>query len=770
MNSCLTEECLRSLLTADMPAQQLEECERHIAECTSCRERLDALAGSISPSTVAESQQDDPSGRLAAAINQLHQVQPTTVVQMPTADTHAASPTLADFSFLDSCDEPECIGRLGKYLIRRVIGRGGMGGVFVGFDTSLNREVAIKIPSASAIATDEAHQRFLRESRAIAALKHDNIVTVYAAEDINGTPALVMELVSGRSLAQILTDRTKLDWTTVARIGAEVAAALEAAHERGIVHRDIKPGNILIEDATQRAKVTDFGLAKSEAEAPLTARGLLAGTPEYMAPEQAQEANTGPLTDLFSLGTVLYHACSGTSPFQAKTALASLSRVTQVTPPKLSEVEREIPKWFSDGVARLMSKDPAARPQSAAEARAQLEDRSSLQPPPVQSAGKRIVASVVGIAILIVVLLVGRSLWFGDDRDDSDRKNRPVAGGPFTVSGRKASYLTLASAIDAADDQAVIEVRGDGPFQVQGFDLGDRSLTIRAAPDAHPVFVPDATNSAADRPFLQTDAHLTLDGIELRWPMNVERAANMTARIRSSPVGARGNLVVSRCVITTNKSNCCVASSGTLDIDSSRLGTANGPCVMWLSNDDTSLRIVNSILYGRRSAIMLNGPTESRDAPACKVTLRRNWLGTTHGMTLVIDMPMRRFEIKAQQNVVDANCLVLMTIGRSNPIPKLGAQGKRMLARRRLAWAGDQNGFRTGLCYLGAGFPNQFEPSEQLIASLEDWDFFWMAQSGSREADMAERSDNDSLPIRALADPSSLDAGPDWNTVGPGPK
>ena len=149
----------------------------------------------------------------------------------------------------------------------------------------------------------------MREARAIAAVKHDNIVTVHAAEQAGDSLLLVMELIEGESLARRLSVEQRLPCQEVVRIGSEVAAALEAAHARGIVHRDIKPGNILLENTTGRVKVTDFGLAKASSDPGVTTTGVLAGTPEYMSPEQATEGTVSPLSDLFSLGTVLYHAC-----------------------------------------------------------------------------------------------------------------------------------------------------------------------------------------------------------------------------------------------------------------------------------------------------------------------------------------------------------------------------------------------------------------------------------------------------------------------------
>jgi serine/threonine protein kinase/formylglycine-generating enzyme required for sulfatase activity len=279
-----------------------------------------------------------------------------------------------DLSFLSPPTKPDTLGRLGHYEIQSVLGRGGFGIVFKAFDEVLHRVVAIKMMSATIAATSPARKRFLREARAAAAVRHENVVQVYGVEE-SPIPYLVMEFVPGKTLQQILDESGPLEAKDLLRIGADVARGLAAAHEKGLIHRDIKPGNILVEPGPDaRAKLTDFGLARAADDASLTQSGIVAGTPMYMAPEQARGEEMDHRADLFSLGSVLYVAASGRPPFRAATSMAVLQRVAEESARPIREIIPEVPKWLCDVIARLHEKDPAKRFRSAREVADLLTD------------------------------------------------------------------------------------------------------------------------------------------------------------------------------------------------------------------------------------------------------------------------------------------------------------------------------------------------------------------------------------------------------------
>jgi serine/threonine protein kinase len=242
------------------------------------------------------------------------------------AATDLTARTACDFllDFLAPSDKPGSLGRLDHYEVDEVIGHGGIGVVLQAFDERLHRVVAIKVIAAQLATSAIARRRFTREAQAAAAVSHDHIVTIHAVEEADGLPYLVMQYVDGMSLQDRLDGDGPLRLAEILRIGVQTAAGLAAAHAQGLVHRDIKPANILLENGVERVKITDFGLARAVDDASFVQSGVVAGTPQYMSPEQAEGKAVDVRTDLFSLGSVLYAMCTGRAPFRASGAFVVL--------------------------------------------------------------------------------------------------------------------------------------------------------------------------------------------------------------------------------------------------------------------------------------------------------------------------------------------------------------------------------------------------------------------------------------------------------------
>jgi hypothetical protein len=258
------------------------------------------------------------------------------------------------------------IGRLAHYEVAEVLARGGFGIVLKAFDEKLHRVVAIKVLGPQLVGSGTARKRFLREARAAAAVRHDHVVAIHAVDD-HPVPYLVMDYIGGLSLQEKLERDGPLPVPEIVRIGVEVAEGLAAAHRHGLVHRDIKPGNILLEDGVGRVRLTDFGLARAVDDASATQSGVIAGTPMYMAPEQARGEAVDQRSDLFSLGSVLYAMCTGRPPFRASSTLAVLKRVCEDEPRPIRELNPEIPEWLCSVITRLQTKAPPGRYGSARE-------------------------------------------------------------------------------------------------------------------------------------------------------------------------------------------------------------------------------------------------------------------------------------------------------------------------------------------------------------------------------------------------------------------
>ncbi len=366
---CPGIESWQALFRDDLPPDERDRCERHLESCARCQERLDhaeefAEALRMRARRVGDPTLVPPDPACGALLERLHGVRST---------IRTAPGEPADLYFLRPSERPGVLGLLGNYEVLEVVGQGGMGVVLKAFDPALNRFVAIKVMAAALAGSATARRRFTREAQAAAAVSHDHVVPVHGVSEAGGLPYLVMQYVAGESLQDRIDQTGPLPVEDVVRIGLQTASGLAAAHAQGLIHRDIKPANLLLEDGVARVKITDFGLARMTDDAGLTQAGVVAGTPEYMAPEQARGETVDHRADLYSLGSVLYACCTGVPPFRASTPLAVLRQVNDEEPVPIRTRNADVPAWLEGLVTRLMAKDPAERVETAAEVAALLE-------------------------------------------------------------------------------------------------------------------------------------------------------------------------------------------------------------------------------------------------------------------------------------------------------------------------------------------------------------------------------------------------------------
>jgi tetratricopeptide (TPR) repeat protein/predicted Ser/Thr protein kinase len=273
---------------------------------------------------------------------------------------------------------------LGHYRILRPLGKGGMGEVFAAEDTKLGRTVALKVLPPELSQDPDRRQRFEREARAVAALNHPHIVTIYSVEEADGVPFLTMELIEGRPLSELIPPQG-LPLERFLQLAVPLADAVSAAHQRGIVHRDLKPANVMVTD-DGRLKVLDFGLARLKEVNPggegvsslptreQTGDGRIVGTAAYMSPEQAEGKPVDARSDVFSLGILLYEMTTGRRPFRGETSVATLSSILKDTPAPVGDLRPELPSEAGRIIRRCLEKDPARRMQTALDLRNELED------------------------------------------------------------------------------------------------------------------------------------------------------------------------------------------------------------------------------------------------------------------------------------------------------------------------------------------------------------------------------------------------------------
>ncbi|MDX1964167.1 MAG: serine/threonine-protein kinase [Pirellulales bacterium] len=429
------DRALELLVHGAESSPDFQQAAAHVEDCPLCQERLDQLTGSAEfMPLVREMLSGTDITQLNVGNVSVPGGDPSSshVYLWPTgdrpifADEPAESESTPTLEFLSPPSHPEMLGRLGRYEIEKVIGSGGMGVVLKAFDTELHRPVAIKVLARHLAHSGAARARFAREAKAAAAVVHEHVVAIHTVETAPRTrentrdvPFLVMQFIAGESLQARVERNGPLTVKEILRIGAQAAAGLAAAHEQGLVHRDIKPANILLENGVERVLLTDFGLARTVDDASLTNTGIVAGTPHYMSPEQANGDATDQRTDLFSLGAVLYFMATGRPPFRAERAMGVLHRIVHDRQRPVWQINPEIPDELSDLIDNLLEKRPARRIPSAVEARsrllAQLESAQNPRRPWLRAARqylRRQQRALVGSAALAACLLIVAAWWW----------------------------------------------------------------------------------------------------------------------------------------------------------------------------------------------------------------------------------------------------------------------------------------------------------------------------------------------------------------------
>ncbi|MBI1324572.1 protein kinase [bacterium] len=344
---CMSLEDLRDFTQGTMPAYRIDAVEEHLATCDFCLHAVESSVG-----------QDPWSSEMESALRDAPTIDGSD-------DPYECQNQSALLALLGPTDNPDMIGRIGIYEIVGILGRGGMGVVFKAFDAGLNRFVAIKMLLPQMAASPAARARFRREGQAAAAVVDEHVLPIHAVDEWRGVPYLVTRYVRGTTLQRRLDEHGPLRLQEILRIALQSAHGLAAAHAQGLVHRDIKPSNILLEGSVDRAILADFGLARAVDDASMTRSGVLAGTPQYMSPEQVRGEPIDQRSDLFSLGSAIYAMCTGRPPFRAETSYAVMRRITDDDPTPIREIDPELPDWLERLVAWLMEKAPDDRPESA---------------------------------------------------------------------------------------------------------------------------------------------------------------------------------------------------------------------------------------------------------------------------------------------------------------------------------------------------------------------------------------------------------------------
>ena len=459
-------DLLKRSLSDRLSEVQEEVLAQHLEDCDACQKQLDSLAsGDDSWLKIESALRNETTGQHEAAGPRTTLI-PVSLAAVDRLHSIGVEIETSDFAvdFLEPSENEDALGTLNNIEIRSIIGHGGNGIVLKGFQKELNRLVAVKVMAPQLATSAAARKRFAREAQATAAIVHPNVMPILTVHSEGQLPYLVMPYVDCESLQDRIDREGCLPLLDILRIGHQIAKGLAAAHAQGLVHRDVKPANILLEKSIDRVMLTDFGLARAVDDGTLTRPGLIAGTPQYMSPEQAQGNAVDTRSDLFSLGSVLYAMCTGRAPFRAETTYGILKRVIDEQPLPMAPLNSELPTWLTGYVRQLMAKSAASRTETADNISTTLErcvahvqqPQANSLPEAVQAfaskSKKRLKWWILGIALL-GLLAVGWKLWLPVDGGNADSLGSPgISSEPSGGSSGYSSEGDQPNALPAAVD------------------------------------------------------------------------------------------------------------------------------------------------------------------------------------------------------------------------------------------------------------------------------------------------------------------------------
>ncbi len=642
---------------------------------------------------------------------------------------------------------------MGHYRLVEWLGAGGMGSVYKAEHRLMKRIVALKIlgdvrrrntVELCPNVMRQAMARCRREVEAAAHLSHPNIVAAFDAVRARGELVLVMEYVAGVDFGRLIAQAGPLPTALACEAVRQAALALQYAHDRGLLHCDVKPSNLLLvhppvvkwdadilrslTDGRQptQIKLLDLGLARRMDDSKEPSENELDGTPDYLAPERGHGEPVDGRADLYSLGCTFYHLLTGQPPFPGGDWAEKLLRHRLDSPVPIQTLRPDLPAKIALVVARLMARDPADRYASAAEAATALEAYREAEPLRVPAPRRARAATIplkrlrsgLALAMLLVGALLGGAAWCALPPPQRP-KAAPLSAAfrPFVVEGKPGGFASLAEAVAAAGDGAIVNIRGAGPYSTPPLTWHGRSLTLRAAADCRPCLEIKSPTSDPWETLLTTDRDLTLQGIDLRSPPDrsgrgaggrlicCERADLHLTDCRLAAVGGAG--VVHR-------------NGGLLSLDGCRVETRGTPISVEVGEKSTcQVRIVNTVLEARApsSAGLALWSSAIGQPTTVEVELTNDTFRASRAVALTA-LPAS-LHVTASSNEFFFGDGLLACAGFAD----------RQTWRRTTTWDGGENRFH------GSGIWLTFDGRPTEVNGLAAWTALWRgAERGSRAA------------------------------------
>jgi hypothetical protein len=517
-----------------------------------------------------------------------------------------------------------------------------------------------------------------------------------------------MQFAVGETLEAMINRRGRLSPEEAARIGAAVARGLAAAHDRGIIHRDVKPANIIVDESAGSVRLTDFGLAKHFGGASISIDGTVAGTPAFMSPEQARGETLDGRSDLFSLGATLFSAVAGRLPFNGDTSDVVLHRIKHDPAPELATIDPSCPIWLSNVVARLLEKKIDRRMASAVETAELLANAAS--PTRIRSTGlgwfgrfaerrslTTVATAIAALALLAPMISLGIRYFIPNARKDSEVGDERSAG--FSIVGRSERFASLGEAVERAADGDVIELFGSGRLAEKKTQIRGKKLTIRGAAGSRVTI----TSADKDAQWIDTDSNLSLVGLNVEWKIDLVRLEANQPVGAMSVIAAVGcdSLSIERCEIAAGRYAFGVMSTAK-EIRISNCRLHSGGCTLLLNAERCrTCSIEGSTITGNNAIFISFNSIGGDSADLCSIRMTENtirvagdwgfWLGFWYQ-----NPPKSKLELIVERNVVSAK----YALG----FPFRATQMARTSGRVNdyLRFQGKDNVYRRGMEYVAS--------------------------------------------------------------------